>query len=767
MEGKNTNSLRMFYEKPGEKWLDALPLGNGRIGAMVYGKAYDELIQLDECTFWSGEASKKNVREGCPELVEEIRKYLINDDYTKSRELCDEIVGKKLNFGSNLPVGNIKMEFNSHNIQYTDFVRNLDLRTGIAQVKYKESNNEYNREIFVSNPHQVVVMKITSKLTGKLDFKVGFQGIDNQMTVKADSVGDLIIEGNAYEDIHSDGKTGVLLQGRIRVITNKGNMYDENGSVIVENADSAIVIVALRTTFECQNPFKDCLNKIEIASSLSYEELKEEHIKEHSSLMDTMNINLGNSDYEDKPTNLRLDRVKSGEIDPGLDALLFNYGRYLLVGSSRENSPLPNHLQGIWNDNLACRMGWTCDIHLDINTQMNYWLTEATNLATCNNPLFKWITEKLVSSGEDTAKKQYDCKGWTAHTVSNAWAYSAPAWGETWGIWPMGGVWIATHLWEHYLYTGDKAFLENIAYPTLRGAAEFVLSYLTLDPKSGYLLSGPSFSPENGFLVNGESFSNTLGPTFDTVLSREIFNICIKASEILKCDDKLSAELKVATKRLAPFKIGDDGQLQEWFKDFKAADPHHRHCSHLLSIYPFSQITVDKTPEFIEAVKKSIYLRVNPKGSFEISNWGLALLEAFYARLKDGDEAYKYILTGIRELTYNNLFVCHPVYEGYKVGIYELDGNTGLSAAIIEMLLQSHDGIIELLPALPKAWDKGLVKGACARGGFEVDIEWEARVIKKVSIRSKLGNPCIVKYRDKLERLDIGVGKTLILTNLG
>lgn len=766
MGDKNINSLKMFYDKPGEKWLDALPLGNGRIGAMVYGKTQDELIQLDECTFWSGEASNENVGENCPELVSEIRKHLANDNYDKARELCSQIIGEKLNFGSNLPVGNIKIELNSHNRKYTDFIRNLDLRTGIAQVRYMEDKNEYNREVFVSNVHQVVVMKITSQILGKLDFKVCFQGIDNIMQVNTDNGGDITIQGNAYENIHSDGKTGVELHGRIRVLINKGNICTNNDIIKVENSDSAVVIVALRTNFECEQPFEDCLSKINLASSMPYKQLKEEHIKEHSSIMDTMILNLGNGDYEDMATNLRLDRVKLGEIDPGLDALLFNYGRYLVVGSSRENSPLPNHLQGIWNDNLACKMGWTCDMHLDINTQMNYWLTGATNLSSSSVPLFKWITEKLVPSGTQTAKKEYDCKGWVAHTVSNAWGYSAPGWGETWGIWPMGGVWIATHLWEHYLYTGDKDFLERLVYPVLKGAAEFVLCYLTLDSKSGYLLSGPSFSPENGFLVEGESFSNTMGPTFDTILSREIFNICIEASKILKCEDKFSEELKAASKKLAPFKIGKAGQLQEWFQDFEATDPHHRHCTHLLSIYPFSQITVDKTPELIDAVKKSIDLRVNPKGSFELSNWGLGLLESFYARLKDGNEAYKYILAGIRELTYNNLFVCHPVYEGYDVGIYEMDGNTGLSAGIIEMILQSHDGIIELLPALPEAWDSGYVVGACARGGFEVDMEWEEHAIKKVSIRSKLGNPCVVKYGDELEKLIIGVGKTLIITDL-
>jgi alpha-L-fucosidase 2 len=760
MKEKSTSSLRMFYEKPGEKWLDALPLGNGRIGAMVYGRAYDEIIQLNESTFWSGEASSENLYKESPELVKKIREYLFNNDYNKARELCRKIIGEKLNFGSNLPVGNIKIDFNS--CDYTNFLRKLDLSTGIAQVKYNQNNNEYKREVFISNPHQVAVIKIDSQLPGKLDFNISFHGIDNRIIVQTDNRGDLVFQGNAYEGIHSDGKTGVTLHGRIRVIIEQGSIFQENGVLRVEGADSALVLVALRTNFECMEPFNDCVEKIDVAALRSYEELKAAHTKDHSNLMNRMNLSLGSSDYEAMPTDQRLHKVKSGKVDPGLDALMFNYGRYLIIGSSRENSPLPNHLQGIWNDNLACKMGWTCDMHLDINTQMNYWPTGAANLIECNAPLFKWISEKLVPSGTNTAKIQYDCKGWTAHTVSNAWGYSAPGWGETWGIWPMGGVWIATHLWEHYLYTGDKEFLEKVAYPALKGAAEFVLNYLTLDPKSGYLFSGPSFSPEIGFLIEGESYSNTMGPTFDTILSREIFNICIEVSDILKCDFDFSNELKNACKKLPPFAIGKQGQLQEWFHDFDASDPHHRHSSHLLSVYPFSQITVDKTPELIDAVKKSIELRVKPEGSFELSNWGVALLESYYARLKVGNEAYKYILAGTRELTYNNLFICHPVFEGYEVGIYELDGNTGLSAAIAEMLLQSHDGVIDLLPALPEAWDKGNVKGICARGGFEIDMKWENHIIKKVSILSKLGNPCVIKYGDKIEKLDLIAGETLV-----
>jgi alpha-L-fucosidase 2 len=762
MREKRAGSLRMFYEKPGEKWLDALPLGNGRIGAMVYGRANDEIIQLNETTFWSGEASKGNVVEESPELVKEIRKYLFNNDYEKARELCHKITGRKLNYGTNLPVGDMKLDFGSRTGNYTNFYRELDLSAGIVKVTYNHDDNEYKEEVFVSNPHQVAVVKVISKLPGKLGFRISFQGMNSTMAVHADSRGDLVISGNAFENIHSDGKTGVAIHGRIRVLTDNGHICQEAHALNVEGADSAVVLVALRTNFECSEPFQDCLDKIEKAAMLSYEELKEEHIKEHSSLMNRMLLSLGHGCHDDVPTDQRIERVRNGEADPGLDALLFNYGRYLIIGSSRENSPLPNHLQGIWNDGLACQMEWTCDMHLDINTQMNYWPTEAANLSECNMPLFKWISERLVPSGAHTAKVHYGCRGWTAHTVSNAWGYSAPGWGESWGIWPMGGVWIATHLWEHYLYTGDKEFLEKAAYPVLKGAAEFVLDYLVQDLEKGYLLSGPSFSPENSFLINGQSYSNTMGPTFDTVLSREIFNICIEAAKILDCDADFSDRLKDACGKLPDFAVGKEGQLQEWLQDFEASDPHHRHISHLLALYPFSQITVDKTPELSAAARRSIDLRVSPEGSYEESNWGYALLEAYFARLKDGNEAYKYIQGAIRGLTYDNLFICNPVFEGYEVGIYELDGNTGMSAAVLEMLLQSHEGIIELLPALPNAWDAGYVKGICARGGFVIDMEWENHSLKKFSITSKLGNPCTIKYKDRIEKLNLAAGETKV-----
>jgi alpha-L-fucosidase 2 len=762
MEGKNLKSLKMFYKKPGKIWLDSLPLGNGRIGAMVYGRVQDEIIQLDEATFWSGEASNDNIREGCQDIVKDIRECLFKEDYVKAKELCSKITGKKLNYGTHLPIGNIKIKFEPHDCYYSDFYRELDLATGISQVKYKINGSELKREVFVSNPHQVVAMKINSELPGKLSFKLSFEGIDNEIAVQADDRGDLIIQGDAYENIHSDGKTGVNLQGRIRVLNSNGSVSVQNGNMNITESDSVVLLIALRTNFECTQPFEDCLDKIEAASLISYEELRKEHIKDHSNLMGRISLELGDSKLEELPTDLRLERVKSGELDPGLDALMFNYGRYLVIGSSRENSPLPNHLQGIWNDNLACRMGWTCDMHLDINTQMNYWLTEASNISNCNTPLFNWIAEKLVTSGKNTAMLQYGCDGWTAHIVSNAWGFTAPGWDESWGIWPMGGVWIATHLWEHFLYTGDKKFLKEFAYPILKGAAEFVLGYLTEEPKSGYLVSGPSLSPENSFFMKGKRYNNSMGPTFNTILSREIFNICIEASDILKCDSDFSNRVKEACERLAPYKIGKKGELQEWFYDYEAGDPHHRHMSHLLSIYPFSQITAGKTPELLEAVKKSLELRLKPEGSFEVANWAFALITCYYARLENGNLAYSYMSEVIKKLTYNNLFVCHPVYKGYETGIYELDGNTGLSSAIIEMLIQSHDGIINLLPAIPDAWDKGYVKGICARGGFEVEMEWEKHTLKKISIKSKLGNPCTIKYGEKAEKLDIEAGKTLL-----
>ena len=753
-------STTLFYHQPGRRWLDALPLGNGRIAMMVYGGIERERLQLDEATFWSGEAPLGSVRGG-PADVAAIRSRLLAGDYATAEQLCRRITGNKGNYGTHLPLGALQLDFDTGG-EVQGYRRWLDLETGVAGVEYSSAGQRYRREIFVSNPHQVAVIRITAEPGAASRLRVLFNDADGADAGRVDQRGDLLIEAQARETIHSDGNAGVTLAGRVRVLAHGASVTAAGNAIAVEPAEQVVILVALGTTWGGNDPSAACASAIDRAAQLPYEVLKAAHIEDVAGLMGRLQLSLGDGSNDALPTDTRLERVRSGAIDPGLDALLCQYGRYLLLASSRPDSPLPNHLQGIWNDNLACRMEWTCDMHLDINTQMNYWPSEAGNLAECNAPLWSWITDILMPSGQRTARQLYGCRGWTAHTVANAWGYSAPGWHEAWGIWPSGSAWIATHLWQHYLYNGDREFLERTAYDVLRGCAEFMLDYLVEDPDSGFLLSGPSLSPENGFIVDGVRAHNSLAPTCDTLLCREIFGNCIDAARILGRDEQFSERLAQARDRLPPFRVGGAGQLQEWLDDHQPADPHHRHISHLLALYPFSQITRERTPELAVAAERALDQRLQPAGSYEIANWALAMLITYYARLGDGRQAHHWLQTALAQLTYANLMVCHPVYAGAEVGIYELDGNTGIAAGILEMLLQSHDGI-RLLPALPPAWQAGSVLGVRARGGFELDISWRDGTLSEARVISRLGNPCTISYGNRVQSLNLAAGESATL----
>jgi len=505
-------------------------------------------------------------------------------------------------------------------------------------VEYEISNIKYTREMFVSNPHQVMVIKLSSNGKECLGFDATLDGGDNPYEIKEDSNGDLLLIGNAYEKLQSDGNTGVTFHGRMRIISTKGVVSILDKKISVKGADSVVILLALGTTYENNDVLSVCRAQLDKAAATSYENILATHIKDHQRLFNRVELDLGTPLHSVKPTDYRLSEVKNGKEDLQLTALMFQYGRYLLMSSSRENSPLPTHLQGIWNDNIACRISWTCDMHLDINTQMNYWPAEVTNLSECTVPLFKWIEEKLVPSGRLTAKETYGLNGWVAHIFSNPYGYSAPGWGAGWALHPTGGAWIATHLWEHYLYTRDERFLEQTLYPIYKEAVEFFLQYLVVDSKSEYLLSGPSISPENFFSFKGEQFDVSMGATIDTIVIRELFDGFISSSEILGYnEEKTLICVREAVKKLPPFKIGKYGQLQEWFYDFEEPDLHHRHTSHLLSLFPFSQIGPEKTPELVEAAKISIKRRSTPKEKWEDTGWAHSLLLLYCARLLDNE----------------------------------------------------------------------------------------------------------------------------------
>ena len=454
---------------------------------------------------------------------------------------------------------------------------------------------------------------------------------------------------------------------------------------------------------------------------------------------------MGKSDSDKLPTDVRLRQVKAGTPDAGMDALFFHYGRYLLIASSRENSPLPAALQAFWNDNLACNMGWTNDYHLDINTQQNYWLANVGNLAECNAPLFTY-TRDLATYGATTAATVYGCRGWAAHTVANVWGYSAPSQSIAWGLFPLASSWLVSHVWKHYLYTQDKAFLANEGYPLLKGNATFLLDFLVEDPNSGYLVTGPCISHENWFIYNGQPMGASMMPTGDRELTYEILSSTAKAAAVLGIDKAFADSLTAALAKLPPLKIGNDGSLQEWLEDYEEASPNHRHTMHLLGVYPFNQINPERTPELAVAAAKVIENKL-ALANWEDTEWSRANMLCSYARLKNAKGAYDNLQGLFVQFAAPNLFTCAPSgVAGADSEIFEFDANEAGPAGIAEMLLQSQEGYIEFLPALPEQWTTGYFKGLCTEGGGIVDLEWKNGKVKSAKLTATVANTFSIKH---------------------
>lgn len=733
------DNLTIFYTQPAEQWCDALPVGNGRLGAMIYGGACAERIYLSDSTFWSGEPSLENNNPAGPALVAEVRRLLLAGDLPAANKLCEQIEGRKLNYGTNLPFGNLRL-FMAHGDEgLRAYQRLLDLDTALASVTYTVNGNLYRREAFASHVDGVFVMRITCNRPGQIGLRVGLDGDEQPFTTCAESASVICMDVLAREHFHSDGQSGVDGHVRLALQAEGGQVRAHGAQIIVEGSNTVTLLLAFESTFVQPEPTAACRTRLATVTAMPYETLKARHLADHQALFRRTTLDLGPAPQSDRPIDERLAAVQSGANDPALAALLFQFGRYLLIGSSRPDSPLPAHLLGVWNDNVACRIGWTCDYHLDINTQMNYWIAELTNISECHAPLLRWIEQSIVPSGRHTARTLYGLPGWVAHIFANAWGFTAPGWSIWWGMHPTGGVWLASHLWDHYQFTGDRAFLARHAYPVLKEAAEFFLTYLVEDPATGWLLSGPANSPENPFLFHGQAYPVSLGPTADRILIHALFTACIEGSTMLGMDAVLRGQLETARAKLPPFQIGKHGQLQEWLADYDEALPHHRHTSHLLSIFPFDQITPDETPALAKAVQVSIARREAPPEGFEEGSWGRNLIMLYHARLGDAAAAYASL---------NTLF-CVEGDRSLMVGTklaprkaYEMDYNTGATAGIAEMLLQSHRSYLHLLPALPAAWPTGTVTGLCGRGGFVVDLDWSAGQLTQARIRSRLGGLC-------------------------
>jgi len=744
-EEPSGNSLVLWYRQPASRWMESLPVGNGRLGAMVFSGVDCERIALNESTLWSGEPGSRD-NPPAREHLAEIRGALFEGRYAQAQGMCRRyVLGRRKNYGTHLPMGDLLLRFADTGNDIGEYRRELDLDQAVARVAYTVRGTRYEREILCSNVDQVLVLRLTSSTPGQLSFEVAIDGGENPSEVHADGTDVLVVTGQAYENKHSNGQCGVGFRGQVKVVASGGNIAASDKALKVEHADAATLLVAINTDFGGRDPGNLCQTQLDAAAKKTYGQIRDAHVADHQRLFRRVDLDLGTTDAAALPTDQRLERLQNGGDDPQLVTTFFQYGRYLLIAGSRENSPLPTNLQGIWNDNLACKMGWTCDFHLDINTQQNYWPAEVCNLSECHEPLFDFI-ESLRAPGRRTARETYGCTGWVCHAVTNAWGYTAPGWGLTWGAHATAGVWLASHLWDHYVFTGDRAFLGGRAYPVLKEAAEFFLEYMVEHPQYRYLVTGPSPSPENAFIApDGSRSSESMGPTCDTVLVRDLFSHCIEASHILGTDAEFAAKLETALAKLPPLRVGKYGQLQEWLEDFEDAIPNHRHMCHLIALYPFSQITVNETPELAKAARVTIERRIN-RPDWEDVEWSRGNLINFYARLADGELAHDSVLGLLRKLTDTNLLTFSVGgIAGAPQNIFVIDGNSSGTAGIAEMLLQSHGGEINLLPALPRCWPNGRVTGLRARGGFEVDIAWNEGRLTESTIRATIGGTCRIR----------------------
>lgn len=740
----SATNTKMWYDKPAGEWMQALPVGNGRLGAMVYGGIDVETLALNETSMWAGEYDPNQENAFGKEKLKELRQLFFDGKLIEGNKLAGKYLsGKSKSFGTHLPVGDLKVKFYYAGNQPAEkYKRTLDMSKGLHTMTYKAGDVTYVRECFSSNPDDVLVMRISADKKGAITADLSLGMLREPCRIFSEG-NDLCFNGQAL--FPKQGKGGVLFDGRIRVKTNGGSVSSNTGTLRVESANEVLIYIDIRTNYNNEKYEALCKKNLDKAASKSFNKLKSCHIKDFSSLFDRVNLNFGQDSMMEIPTDERWRRFKANpSSDPNLIAMFFQYARYLIMSSSRENSPLPAALQGLFNDNLACNMCWTCDYHLDINTQQNYWITNVGNLAECNRPLFKYISH-LAEYGEKTAAKVYGCKGWTAHTVANIWGFTAPSPGIGYGLFPTASSWLASHLWTEYEYTQNKDFLKKVAYPLLRGNAEFLLDYMTETPDGKYLVTGPSISPENMFMYQGKRLCASMMPTCDRVLAYETFNSTLKSAEILKTDKEFQTKLKAALSKLPPIRFTKKGGVREWFEDYQEAMPNHRHTTHLLSLYPFSQISVTKTPELANGALSTINGRLSAKG-WEDVEWSRANMICFYSRLKKPQEAFGSIHILMRDLCRENLMSISPRgIAGAPYDIFILDGNTAGAAGISEMLVQSHEGYIEFLPCIPKELKNGECRGLCVRGGAVVDIKWNDQAFEKAVVYANASNEYAIK----------------------
>ncbi|QNL50602.1 glycoside hydrolase family 95 protein [Olivibacter sp. SDN3] len=768
--------LVLWYDKPASVWEEALPLGNGQTGAMVFGGVTKERYQLNDHTLWSGYPEDGNNPEAAA-LLPSLREQLFKDDYAGAEATWRKMQGPYS--ARYLPLGDLWLDFGLNDNEVMDYRRDLDLQTANAAVTYAVDGVKYTRTTFINHPSKVMVVNIKADKRGKINLVAGLTS-KLRYDTKAEA-NKLVMKGKAPkyvsardyfpEQVLYDEHEGMRFEVALGVDNKGGAVRAEDSTLHIEAADEVTFFLTEATSFngfdksplqEGKDPAVEVYHRLSEAAKKGYDRLFKEHVTDYQQLFKRVSFHLVGKGFSHLPTNIRLKQFAEDQSDLGLQTLYYQFGRYLMISSSRPGSR-PTNLQGLWNDHV--QPPWGSNYTININTEMNYWPAENTNLSECHQPLFDFISE-LAVNGAKTAKINYGIQeGWLAHHNSDLWAKTSPVGAYDQDktylpgafCWHMGGAWLSTHLWEHFQYTQDRKFLKEKGYPLMKGAAAFMLHWLVEDPKSGYLVTAPSTSPENLFTASGERYHISKATTMDMAIIRELFEAVVKASEILLEDEAFRIQVKEALGKLYPYHIGRHGQIQEWFNDVDDPKDDHRHISHLFGLFPGTQIDPVTTIDLAAAAKQTLIHRGDVS-----TGWSMAWKINWWARLRDGEHAYKilnkaftYIHPNDQNVTtmggggaYPNLFDAHPPFQ--------IDGNFGATAGMTEMLMQSHNGVIRLLPGLPSAWQDGFIKGIKARGNFEIDLSWKKGQLEKAKVMSILGGACAVEGPMPLKVVELG-----------